>query len=84
MSGSVSTTFGGVPRVCRGPATHCTTAYGGIRTSVDAAGRLHGEGVGEQPGAGGERLAVVGDAEPGSASFKSSVWTTSSTVRVTR
>src|SRR5674476_267438 len=30
---SVSITFGGVPRVCLGPATHCTAPYGGTRTS---------------------------------------------------
>ena len=65
VSGSVSTTLGGVPRVCRGPSTHCTTANGGTRTSVEAAGRLDRQRVGEQPGAGGERLAVVRDAEPG-------------------
>ena len=34
VTGSVSTTFGGVPRVCRGPATAWTAAYGGIRTST--------------------------------------------------
>ena len=34
VSGSVSTTFGGVPRVCRGPSMHCTAAYGGTRTST--------------------------------------------------
>ena len=26
VTGSVSTTFGGVPRVCRGPSMHCTAA----------------------------------------------------------
>ena len=34
VTGSVSTTFGGVPRVCRGPSMHCTAAYGGTRTST--------------------------------------------------
>jgi hypothetical protein len=34
VRGSVSTTFGGVPLVCRGPATHCTAANGGTRTST--------------------------------------------------
>ena len=34
VTGSVSTTFGGVPRVCRGPATHWIAAYGGMRTST--------------------------------------------------
>ena len=29
---SVSTTLGGVPRVCRGPATHWVTPKGGTRT----------------------------------------------------
>ena len=38
VNGSVSTTFGGVPRVCRGPATHCTAPYGGTRTSTDRPG----------------------------------------------
>ena len=35
---SVSTTFGGVPRVCVGPATACTAAYGGTRISTDRPG----------------------------------------------
>ena len=35
VSGSVSTTLGGVPRVCRGPATHWTAPYGGTRTSTE-------------------------------------------------
>jgi hypothetical protein len=34
VSGSVSTTFGGVPRVCRGPGTHWIAANGGTRTST--------------------------------------------------
>ena len=34
VAGSVSTTLGGVPRVCRGPAMHWTAAYGGTRTST--------------------------------------------------
>jgi hypothetical protein len=34
VSGSVSTTAGGVPRVCRAPATHWMAAYGGTRTST--------------------------------------------------
>src|SRR5215472_8549565 len=34
VSGSVSTTFGGVPRVCRGPGTHWMAANGGTRTST--------------------------------------------------
>ena len=38
VRGSVSTTLGGVPRVCRGPATHCTATNGGIRTSTLAPG----------------------------------------------
>lgn len=38
VCGSVSTTFGGVPRVCRGPATHCTAPKGGTRTSTDRPG----------------------------------------------
>ncbi len=29
-----STTLGGVPRVWRGPCTHCTAAYGGTRSST--------------------------------------------------
>src|SRR5699024_601459 len=33
-SAEVSTTFGGVPRVCRGPAMHCVTPNGGTRTST--------------------------------------------------
>ena len=36
VSGSVSITFGGVPRVCTGPGRHCTAAAGGIRTSKNA------------------------------------------------
>ena len=35
VCGSVSTTFGGVPRVCRGPATHWTATNGGTRTSTE-------------------------------------------------
>ena len=31
---SASTVFGGVPRVCRGPGTHCTAPNGGTRTST--------------------------------------------------
>src|SRR5690606_16431480 len=38
VRGSVSTTFGGVPRVCRGPSTHRTAANGGTRTSVEPPG----------------------------------------------
>src|SRR5687767_9417112 len=34
VRGSVSTTFGGVPRVWRGPSTHWTAANGGTRTST--------------------------------------------------
>ena len=34
VSASVSTTLGGVPRVCRGPSTHCTAPNGGTRTST--------------------------------------------------
>ena len=33
-TGSASTTFGGVPRVWRGPSTHCTALYGGTRSST--------------------------------------------------
>ena len=33
VSGSVSTTLGGVPRVCTGPGRHWTAATGGTRTS---------------------------------------------------
>lgn len=29
VRGSVSTTLGGVPRVCRGPSMHCTATNGG-------------------------------------------------------
>lgn len=35
VRGSVSTTFGGVPLVCRGPSTHCTATKGGTRTSTE-------------------------------------------------
>ncbi|VFA93927.1 Uncharacterised protein [Nocardia farcinica] len=38
VRGSVSTTFGGVPRVCRGPSTHCTATNGGTRTSTECPG----------------------------------------------
>ena len=34
VRGSVSTTLGGVPRVWRTPAMHCTATKGGIRTST--------------------------------------------------
>ncbi len=32
--GGTSTTFGGVPRVCRGPSMHCTATNGGTRSST--------------------------------------------------
>ena len=35
VSASVSTTAGGVPRVCRTPGITCTAAYGGTRTSTE-------------------------------------------------
>ena len=38
VSASVSTTAGGVPRVCRTPSTAWTAAYGGTRTSTDFPG----------------------------------------------
>ena len=41
VNGSVSTTFGGVPRVWVGPGSpiaHCTAAYGGTRTSTERPG----------------------------------------------
>ena len=38
VRGSVSTTLGGVPRVCLGPAIHCTATNGGTRISTDAPG----------------------------------------------
>ncbi len=34
VAGSVSTTLGGVPRVCRGPSTTCTAPNGGTRIST--------------------------------------------------
>ncbi|PKV78072.1 hypothetical protein ATK86_2433 [Nocardia fluminea] len=37
---SVSTTFGGFPRVCRGPSMHCTATNGGTRTSTECPGAL--------------------------------------------
>src|SRR2546430_9723221 len=40
VSGSVSMTFGGVPRVWRGPDTHWTAPYGGTRTSTERPGAL--------------------------------------------
>src|SRR5262249_13954406 len=40
VTGSVSTTAPGVPRVCRVPATHCTAPYGGTRTSTLRPGAL--------------------------------------------
>ena len=38
VAGSVSTTFGGVPRVCRGPSITCTAPNGGTRTSTELPG----------------------------------------------
>src|ERR1700730_3589534 len=38
VSGSVSTTFGGVPRVWRGPAIACTAATGTTRISTEPPG----------------------------------------------
>lgn len=40
VTGSISTTFGGVPRVCFGPSTHCIAPNGGTRTSTDRPGAL--------------------------------------------
>lgn len=34
VSGDISITFGGVPRVWRGPGTHCVAPNGGTRTST--------------------------------------------------
>ena len=84
VSGSVSTTFGGVPRVCRGPSTHWTTANGGIRTSVDAPGAFTARASASSRVQAASAWRSYGTSRPGSASFRSSVWTTSSTVRVTR
>ena len=38
VAGSVSTTLGGVPLVCRGPSTTCTAPNGGTRTSTELPG----------------------------------------------
>jgi hypothetical protein len=38
VAGSVSTTAGGVPRVCRTPGMTCAAAYGGTRTSTELPG----------------------------------------------
>ena len=38
VSASISTTAGGVPRVCRTPGITCTAAYGGTRTSTERPG----------------------------------------------
>ena len=38
VTGSASTTLGGVPRVCRGPGMHCTAPNGGTRTSTERPG----------------------------------------------
>jgi len=38
VTGAISTTFAGVPLVCRGPAQHWTAPYGGMRTSTDRPG----------------------------------------------
>ena len=60
VAASVSTTFGGVPRVCRGPSTTCTAPNGGTRTSTELPGRLLGEQLQQvahgcrEIGAGGE------------------------------
>lgn len=40
VRGSVSTTFGGFPLVCRGPSMHCTATNGGTRTSTECPGAL--------------------------------------------
>ena len=40
VRGSVSTTFGGLPRVCSGPEMHCTATNGGTRTSTLAPGAI--------------------------------------------
>ena len=38
VGASISTTAGGVPRVCRTPGITCTAAYGGTRTSTECPG----------------------------------------------
>ena len=38
VGASVSTTFGGVPRLWAGPSMHCTAPCGGTRTSTDRPG----------------------------------------------
>ena len=38
VAASVSTTFGGVPRVCRGPSMHWTATCGGTRSSTERPG----------------------------------------------
>src|SRR3954447_10740787 len=38
VAASVSTTLGGVPRVCRGPGTSWTATCGGTRSSTDRPG----------------------------------------------
>ena len=40
VRGSVSTTLGGLPRVCRGPEMHWTATNGGTRTSTLAPGAI--------------------------------------------
>ena len=40
VAASHSMTFGGVPRVWRGPSTHCVTPNGGTRTSTELPGAL--------------------------------------------
>ena len=53
VSASVSTTAGGVPRVCRTPGITWTAAYGGTRTSTELPGARSREDreevLGEQP-----------------------------------
>ncbi len=83
VSGSVSTTFGGVPRVCRGPSTHCTTANGGTRTSVEPPGAFAASASASSRTQMASACRSYGTSRPGTAAFRSSVWTTSSTARVT-
>ena len=81
VSASVSTTAGGVPRVCRTPGITCTAAYGGTRTSTEWPGARSSRtarkclvssrrsapsgALAAHPGQGGGHVGGVGRPEPG-------------------
>ena len=85
VSGSVSTTFGGVPRVCRGPATACTATNGGTRNSTDRPGCCAAKiSASARVVVASAARSIPTGARPGNDRDRSSACTTSSITRVVR